>query len=89
MPRFRADLQLSRAGADTPEKEHKKAFGYEAAFKAPHNPKVVGSSPASATKSVTVVDTISATVIFCLYAFGADLGVKSGVFRIISALCQG
>ena len=80
MPRFRADLQLSRAGADTPEKEHKKAFGYEAAFKAPHNPlshrnsrtaslaakiqhrgveqlvarrahnpKVVGSSPASAT----------------------------------------
>ncbi|HIW16010.1 MAG TPA: hypothetical protein H9689_00960, partial [Firmicutes bacterium] len=45
------DLQLSRAGADTPEKEHKKAFGYEAAFKAPHNPKVVGSSPASATKN--------------------------------------
>ena len=28
-----------------------------------HNPEVVGSSPASATKSVTVVDTISTTVI--------------------------
>ena len=54
-----------------------------------HNPKVGGSSPPPATKSVTVVDTISATVIFCLYAFWADLGVKSGVFRIISALCQG
>ena len=51
MPRFRADLQLSRADVDTPEKEHKKAFRHEAAFKAPHNPKVVGSSPASATKS--------------------------------------
>ena len=49
MPRFRADLQLSRADVDTPEKEHKKAFGHEAAFKVPHNPKVVGSSPASAT----------------------------------------
>ena len=32
--------------------------------KCPHNPEVVGSSPASATKSVTVVDTISTTVIF-------------------------
>ena len=31
-----------------------------------HNPEVVGSSPASATKSVTVVDTISTTVIFYL-----------------------
>ena len=54
-----------------------------------HNPEVVGSNPAPATKSVTVVDTISTTVIFCLYAFWADFGVKSGVFRIISALCQG
>ena len=34
-----------------------------------HNPEVVGSSPASATKSVTVVDTISTTVIFCLLPF--------------------
>ena len=34
-----------------------------------HNPKVVGSSPASATKSVTVVDTISTTVIFYLLSF--------------------
>ena len=29
-----------------------------------HNPEAAGSSPVSATKSVTVVDTISATVIF-------------------------
>ena len=34
-----------------------------------HNPKVVGSNPAPATKSVTVVDTISATVIFYLFPF--------------------
>ena len=54
-----------------------------------HNPKVGGSSPPPATKSITVVDTKSATVIFCLYAFWADFGVKSGVFRLISALCQG
>ena len=33
-----------------------------------HNPEVVGSSPASATKSVTVVDTISTTVIFLFVA---------------------
>ena len=30
----------------------------------PHNPEVAGSSPVSATKSVTVVDTISTTVTF-------------------------
>ena len=35
----------------------------------PHNPKVVGSNLSSATKSVTVVDTISTTVIFCLLPF--------------------
>ena len=34
-----------------------------------HNPKVGGSSPPPATKSVTVVDTISTTVIFCLLPF--------------------
>ena len=34
-----------------------------------HNPKVVGSSPSPATRSVTVVDTISATVIFYLLPF--------------------
>ena len=34
-----------------------------------HNPEVAGSSPASATKSVTVVDTISTTVIFYLFPF--------------------
>ena len=40
-------------------------------------------------KSVTVVDTISATVIFCLWVFWADFWMKSGVFRIFSALRQG
>ena len=34
-----------------------------------HNPEVVGSNPSPATKSVTVVDTISTTVIFCLLPF--------------------
>ena len=34
-----------------------------------HNPEVAGSSPVSATKSVTVVDTISATVIFYFLLF--------------------
>ena len=33
-----------------------------------HNPEVAGSNPVSATKSVTVVDTISTTVIFCFPA---------------------
>ena len=35
----------------------------------PHNPKVVGSNPSSATISVTVVDTISTTVIFYFLLF--------------------
>ena len=35
-----------------------------------HNPKVVGSSPSPATKSVTVVDTISATVILFIQKAG-------------------
>ena len=34
-----------------------------------HNPEVAGSNPVSATKSVTVVDTISTTVIFYLFPF--------------------
>ena len=36
---------------------------------AAHNPEVGGSSPSPATKSVTVVDTISTTVIFYLLPF--------------------
>ena len=36
---------------------------------AAHNPEVVGSSPSPATRSVTVADTISATVIFYLLPF--------------------
>ena len=35
-----------------------------------HNPEVAGSNPVPATKSVTVVDTISTTVTFYLLPFG-------------------
>ena len=41
-----------------------------------HNPEVVGSNPSPATKSVTVVDTISATVIFYLLLFRGCFGDK-------------
>ena len=41
-----------------------------------HNPEVVGSNPASATKFVTVVDTISTTVIFYLLPFRGCFGDK-------------
>ena len=34
-----------------------------------HNPEAEGSNPVPATKSVTVVDTISTTVIFYLFPF--------------------
>ena len=43
---------------------------------AAHNPEVVGSNPSPATKSVTVVDTISTTVIFCLLLFRGCFGDK-------------
>ena len=46
--------------------------------KCPHNPEVVGSSPASATKSVTVVDTISTTVIFYLFPFWGCFWKETG-----------
>ena len=43
-----------------------------------HNPEVVGSSPASATKSVTVVDTISTTVTFYLLPFWGCFWKETG-----------
>ena len=43
-----------------------------------HNPEVVGSSPASATKSVTVVDTISTTVTFYLFPFWGYFWKETG-----------
>lgn len=46
--------------------------------KCPHNPEVVGSSPASATKSVTVVDTISTTVTFYLFPFWGYFWKETG-----------
>ena len=49
-----------------------------------HNPEVVGSSPASATKSVTVVDTISTTVIFYLFSFWGCIWHEAGVIPNIS-----
>ena len=52
--------------------------------KCPHNPEVVGSSPASATKSVTVVDTISTTVIFYLFPFWGCFWKETGDISNIS-----
>ena len=53
--------------------------------KCPHNPEVVGSSPASATKSVTVVDTISTTVIFYLFPFWGCFWKETGDISNISS----
>ena len=49
-----------------------------------HNPKVVGSNPSSATKSVTVVDTISTTVIFYLFPFWGCIWHETGDISNIS-----
>ena len=43
-----------------------------------HNPEVVGSNPAPATKSVTVVDTISTTVTFYLLPFWGCFWKETG-----------
>ena len=43
-----------------------------------HNPEVAGSNPVPATKSVTVVDTISATVIFYLFPFWGCIWHETG-----------
>ena len=51
-----------------------------------HNPEVAGSSPVSATKSVTVVDTISTTVIFYFPLVLGAYRMKMGVFQSFSAL---
>ena len=50
-----------------------------------HNPEVAGSSPASATKSVTVVDTISTTVIFYLFPFWGCFWKETGDISNISS----
>ena len=50
-----------------------------------HNPKVVGSSPASATKSVTVVDTISTTVTLYLLPFWGCFWKETGDISNISS----
>ena len=55
---------------------------------AAHNPEAAGSSPVSATKSVTVVDTISATVIFCFLLQYRRFLRKNGDFQNISAFEQ-
>ena len=49
-----------------------------------HNPEVAGSSPVSATKSVTVVDTISTTVIFYFSPSEERFLRKAGLFPNIS-----
>ena len=50
-----------------------------------HNPEVGGSSPPSATRSVTVVDTISTTVIFYFPLVLGAYRIKMGVFRTFPA----
>ena len=50
-----------------------------------HNPEVAGSSPVSATISVTVVDTISTTVIFYFPPSEERLLRKAGLFPNISS----
>ena len=50
-----------------------------------HNPEVGGSSPPSATISVTVVDTISTTVIFYFPLVLGAYRIKMGVFRTFPA----
>ena len=49
-----------------------------------HNPEVAGSNPVSATKSVTVVDTISATVIFYFPPSEERFLRKAGLYPNIS-----
>ena len=53
-----------------------------------HNPEVVGSSPSPATKSVTVVDTISTTVIFYFLLLCRQFLRKNRGFQNISAVEQ-
>ena len=53
-----------------------------------HNPKVVGSNPSSATKSVTVVDTISTTVTFYLLPFWGCFWKETGDVPNISRHMQ-
>ena len=50
----------------------------------PHNPEVAGSNPVSATKSVTVVDTISTTVTFYFPPSEEWFLRKAGLFLNIS-----
>ena len=59
--------------------------GASSPLSAAHNPEVVGSSPSPATRSVTVVDTISTTVIFYFPLVLGAYRMKMGVFRSFSA----
>ena len=51
-----------------------------------HNPEVAGSNPVSATKFVTVVDTISATVIFISCSPREDFCEKRGFSRTFPSI---
>ena len=53
-----------------------------------HNPEVAGSSPVSATRSVTVVDTISTTVIFYFLLLCRQFLRENRDFQNISAVEQ-
>ena len=53
-----------------------------------HNPEVAGSNPVSATRFITVVDTISTTVIFYFLLFCRRFLPENRNFQNISAVEQ-
>ena len=59
--------------------------GLRVTLKVAHNPEVGGSNPSPATKSVTVVDTISTTVIFYLFPFWGCFWKETGDISNISS----
>ena len=67
------------------EKNEPSTSGLRVTLKVAHNPEVGGSNPSPATKSVTVVDTISTTVIFYLFPFWGCFWYETGNIPNISS----
>ena len=89
---MRKETERSRENGDSRRSVntgHKRAkWGKKVTIKlrdAAHNPEVVGSNPSPATKSVTVVDTISTTVIFYLFPFWGCFWKETGNISNISS----
>ena len=77
-------ISTQREGKNKKQKTNIAGWSSSVARRA-HNPKVVGSNPAPATKSVTVVDTISTTVIFYLFPFWGCFWKETGDISNISS----